>query len=304
MDAGLRLSRFLAVGAHLVSVLVMRDPVAPIPSPFAASDTARGFWHAAHRPPAPRAADDPNASTYDPTRILNGRGDMLGIDRRGVPRRRDDASVGSPITAARHVDVRAFFGLQTLSGWAFVRSMCMSPGGVLVQLFDPRDRDLDPDERRIARTIFGRLAARLGPHVRSGHQSSPLAAVGGCVLAPRVVADLSRWANGRVARRSSHAGRRTLFATLVIPTGTPRAVPGARSAIVRIPGEIVPLNDPRPDVLGVALGTDALDRFGAAVGVSAARSSPGRRTHYVSDRPRGTVDGDDEAGGTGVDPVS
>jgi hypothetical protein len=254
----------------------MRDPVAPIPSPFAASKTARGFWQATARPPPPPARHGRGeAPDYDPTALLPMRGDVRGIDRRTRSRVAGDASTesatGCAITAARHVGVHAFFGLQTPEGWALVRSLCMSPTGVLVRLFDPRDPDLDIDEVRVGRSIFRQLAPMLDRHATAASASgsdarvgSPLAAVGGCVLAPRVVADLSGWANGRSARRSS-GQRRPIHVTLVLATRARGAGGRAEGAIARIPGEIVPLNDPRADLLGVALGPDSLAWFASAV---------------------------------------
>src|SRR5690606_33913880 len=121
------------------------------------------------------------------------------------------------------------------------------------------DPDLDAEERRVARVMFGRLATALGASTPTGEAvGSPLAAIGGCLLAPRVVADLSSWANARGPRRSRNPRR--LPVTLVMTSPVPvrgesalRFVPGFAPDLVRIPGEIVPLSDPHPRVLGVAL---------------------------------------------------
>jgi hypothetical protein len=253
-----RFRRFLACDPRTGQRRIMRDPVAPIPSPFVVTERARGFWSVGRPPPPPHRDEPPS---YDPTRLLVERGDVLGIDRRAGPRASNDATPGSAVTAARHVDVRAYFGLQTPGGWALVRGLCMSPRGVLVHLFDPCDPELDADEIGVAGTVFRRLAPVLDRHATAGRPAgSPLAAVGGCVLAPRVVADLSRWANGRATRRSC-GGRRAIDATLVLPL---RESSGD-GAFERIPGEIVPLNDPHPDVLGIALDSDAVRRFARAL---------------------------------------
>jgi hypothetical protein len=208
--------------------------------------------------------------------LLAGRGDVRGLDRRSEARHPGShagSSTARALGSAQHVPLDVVFGLRTRQGWALVRGVCMSASGLVVQLFDLLDPTLDPPRRRIARRTFAQLAARLGaPGARTrspGRGSSPLAAVGGCVLAGRVVADLSVWSNGRPARPSSRAAPRPVSATLVVPVARRHAAPAACNRgggpVVQIPAELAPLNDPRPDVLGIALTEAAVARFAMAV---------------------------------------
>lgn len=165
-----------------------------------------------------------------------------------------------------------------------VRTLALAPAGLLVHLFDLMDPELSEDERREGRATFARLCADLGapasrtprPAGRGSPRvaSSPLAAVGSCVLARRVVADLSTWVNGRPDHPSSRAAQ-DLPVTLVVPCrrqggsashiGQGRSAP-PRLTLVQIPGTLAPLSDPGPEILAVALSPAARSRLDLALG--------------------------------------
>ncbi len=268
----------------------MRDPVEPIPSPHASSAFARTYWECSGPPQWQPSSEV--ARGYDPGRLLSGREDLLGIDRRSHARdaRASLAPRGSRLTAAHHRPVEALLGLRSRHGWAMVRSLAMAPTGLLVRLVDVRDPELDEEERRRGRTTFARLCAELGAprgarptpslerEANASAPSSPLAAIGGCVLARRVVADLSHWVNVRPHRPSSRAAQE-LPVTLVVPCrrgatpGRPSPHGGrspSRVTLVQIPGTLAPLSDPQPEVLAVALSPAARSRFALAVGIAEA----------------------------------
>ncbi len=240
----------------------MRDPLAPIPSP--ARDP--GYWRSlstprgTRLPPAFRDEVDA-ADEYSPLRLLErNQGDTHGLDRRHRPRQsmrdaipHEDHGTGRLLSAA-HRRVHAVLGLSTTHGWALVRALTIAPAGVLLHLLDLLGEATRPDHRAQGQAALSRLAPLLGAPLRPGavHSAgSPLATVGGCLLAPRVVADLSSWASLPVGRRGTSQRRPTaLTVTLMIPTADGR--------VVRIEGELVPMTDPQPQVLAVALTPRAL----------------------------------------------
>ncbi|MBA3545763.1 MAG: hypothetical protein H0T76_04700, partial [Nannocystis sp.] len=177
----------------------MRDPLAPIPSP--ARDP--GFWQNTTAPRATRLPSHLRRSTtddeYSPMRLLGrDQGDTHGLDRRAQRR----PSMQTPATthehgterllSAAHRRIDLVLGLSTSHGWALVRTLSVAPAGLLLHLLDLVDPALGPEHRAAGQLVLRRLAPMLGAPLRAGsvHEpGSPLATVGGCLLAPRVVAD-------------------------------------------------------------------------------------------------------------------
>lgn len=240
----------------------MRDPLAPIPSPARDPD----WWRAVRSPrgtrlppafrPEPDVADE-----YSPLRLLErNQGDTHGLDRRHRPRQTmqgaipgDDHGTGRLLSAA-HRRVHAVLGLSTTHGWALVRALTIAPAGVLLHLLDPLAETTTPAHRAEGRAVLARLAPWLGAPLRPGAvhaPGSPLATVGGCLLAPRVVADLSSWASQPVGRRGTSQRRPAALTVMLM-------IPRADGRITRIEGELVPMTDPQPQVLAVALTPRAL----------------------------------------------
>lgn len=231
----------------------MRDPLVPIPSPHARGARAERYWDDAPLPPPPTAEQRRAEIEADPRRLVAPRADGLGIDRRAVPR--PHGVRGTAVAAAVHAPFRKMMALGSRQGWALVRGLSLGPEGVLVQVVDLLDPELDPRERTQARAAFRRL---LASHRRTTPTASALAWVGGCVLAPRVVADLGRWANPPTPGPTRPVG-----VTLWLgPPGTDRfSTPVA--------GRIAALTDPRPGVLGIALSPTARSRLVWTAGLPA-----------------------------------
>jgi hypothetical protein len=255
----------------------MRDPLAPIPSP--ARDP--GFWQATttpratRLPPPFRPADaDAGDDEYSPLRLLGrNQGDTHGLDRRARRRpaaqvRADDDHGSARLLSASHRPLDLVLGLSTSHGWALVRSLSSAPAGLLLHLLDLLAPDVPAELRARGQAVLRRLAPLLGAPLRPGavHEpGSPLATVGGCLLAPRVVADLSSWASQPVGRRGTSQRRpAALTVTLLLPTGGAPAAGRVRAAmqgITCVEGELVPMTDPQPQVLAVALSARALGRL-------------------------------------------
>ncbi len=249
----------------------MRDPLAPIPSP--GSDP--GFWHGTTTPRATRLPAamrppelDADADEYSPLRLLErNQGDTHGLDRRFVARRdlhsqgSDEHGCGRLLSAA-HRPHDAILGLSTSHGWALVRTLSFAPAGILLHLLDLLSPELRPDHRDRGQALLRRLAPVLGAPLRPGAvhaPGSPLATVGGCLLAPRVVADLSCFASQPVGRRGTSQRRpAALTVTLLLPTADP-------ADLICVEGELVPMTDPQPKVLAVALSSRALARLEQAL---------------------------------------
>lgn len=233
----------------------MRDPLAPIPSPTASP----AFWQASEVPRATRVGGDEPVEEFSPLRLLQrDQGDTHGLDRRS--RRRDlpkeTVDVGAHgcerLLSSVHRARRFLLGLCTAHGWALVHTLSVAPAGVLLHLLDLLGPGLTPEQRREGRALLARLAPVLGAplHPRAIHEpGSPLATIGGCLLAPRVVADLSIWASQPLARRGASRAGHTFTVTLLVP---------AAEGVVRIEGELVPMTDPQPHVLAVALSPRGL----------------------------------------------
>jgi hypothetical protein len=263
-------AKFLAVAPTHATLVHMRDPLAPIPSP--ARDP--GFWQSTTTPRATRLPahlrpePDVDGEEYSPMRLLErNQGDTHGLDRRGR-RRAAPAPVGEDhgtdrLLSAAHRPVDAVLGLSTSHGWALVRTLSFAPAGILLHLLDLVGPDLRPDHRARGQAVLRRLAPLLGAPLRPGAvhgPGSPLATVGGCLLAPRVVADLSCFASQPVGRRGTSQRRpAALTVTLLLPTDTHAQV-GASPlhGITCVEGELVPMTDPQPKVLAVALSPRAL----------------------------------------------
>lgn len=249
----------------------MRDPLAPIPSP--GSDP--GFWHGTTTPRATRLPAamrppelDSDADEYSPLRLLErNQGDTHGLDRRFIARRAqpsqgsDEHGCGRLLSAA-HRPHDAILGLSTSHGWALVRTLTFAPAGILLHLLDLLSPELRADHRERGQALLRRLAPVLGAPLRPGAvhaPGSPLATVGGCLLAPRVVADLSCFASQPVGRRGTSQRRpAALTVTLLLPTAD-------TADLVFVEGELVPMTDPQPKVLAVALSSRALARLEEAL---------------------------------------
>lgn len=267
----------------------MRDPRGPIPHPQLESH----YWRTVRPPrrpskPADRSAGsgDPREIAYDPTQLLApaDRGADLGIDRRQMPRpeleelaeeltdelaNNDAAPRPRPtcVLTGAHRRFDALLGLRSAAGWALVRTISLSPNGVLLRVIDPCDPGLDGPLRLRARAAL----ARLGPVFAEGDTAragagSMLATVGACLLSQRVVADVARWGQRRTTAgspSSKSTARPHLAVELVVPPSVPpggrrhmRVAPApalAAAAPTRITGTVVPLNDPSDLVLAVAL---------------------------------------------------
>jgi hypothetical protein len=232
----------------------MRDPLAPIPS-----HAVPAFWHTAELPRSTRVGGDQPLDEFSPLRLLQrDQGDTHGLDRRS--HRRDQARTSEDrghgsfrLLSAVHRTRRVALGLCTAHGWALVHTLSVAPAGVLVHLLDLLSPDTDPALRRDGRALLARVAPVLGAplHPRSIHQpGSPLATIGGCLLAPRVVADLSTWASQPIARRGASRAEAGTFAVTLLAPGS--------VGVTRIEGELVPMTDPQPQVLAVALSERAL----------------------------------------------
>lgn len=247
----------------------MRDPLAPIPSP--ARDP--GFWE---RTTAPRATrlpahlrPDADDDEYAPMRLLvRDQGDTHGLDRRAQrrPAQPPAAEHGSArLLSAAHRRLDLVLGLSTCHGWALVHTLSLAPAGLLLHLLDLVDPRTPPGLRARGQVVLRRLAPQLGAPLRADvvHEpGSPLATVGGCLLAPRVVADLSSWASKPVARRGTSTQRPATLTVTLLHAGD--AGPGAAGPdILRVEGELVPMTDPQPQVLAVALTPGALTQLEA-----------------------------------------
>jgi len=253
----------------------MRDPLAPLPSPT----LDPSYWECTVAPrttlaeyPADlfedlRVLED--ETTYEPMRLLGRNlGDTHGIDRRS--RRRHALSGASKgehgarrLVSAGHRPLRLALGLSSAHGWAMVQTISLGATGVLLHLLDLLRRDLDPEIESLGRGALRQLAPLLDAplHNRAVHgHGSPMATIGGCLLAPRVLADLSAWASCPSGRRGSSCGPSTTHAiTLLMPS-----VDGP----TRIEGELVPMTDPRPEVVAVSLSERGLAALRAAMTVT------------------------------------
>jgi hypothetical protein len=217
-------------------------------------------------PRGTRVSSDEPIEEYSPLRLLQrDQGDTHGLDRRsrrrGHVHHHGELEHGSArLLKSVHTVRRSNLGLCTAHGWALVHTLTVAPTGLLVHLLDLLSPALNPDLRDEGRSLLARIAPVLGAPLRPRaihRPGSPLATIGGCLLAPRVVADLSSWASQPLARRG--ATRAGAFAvTLLAPTGN-------RSRVVRIEGELVPMTDPQPQVLAVALSPRALSELGRAL---------------------------------------
>jgi hypothetical protein len=212
----------------------------------------------------------PVEEEYSPMRLLGrDQGDTHGLDRRSRSRRAvapavtEDHGTGRLLSAA-HRPVDVILGLSTSHGWALVRTLSSAPAGLLLHLLDLVDPALAPGLRARGQVVLRRLGPVLGaplrPNVRQ--PGSPLAMVGGCLLAPRVVADLSNFASQPVARRgASQRAPATLTVSLLIPGDAGHPPGSSLSGVTCIEAELVPMTDPQPQVLAVALSPRALARL-------------------------------------------
>lgn len=263
----------------------MRDPLAPIPSP--ARDP--GFWQTTTTPRATRLPShlraDSELDEYSPMRLLErNQGDTHGLDRRGTRRQSTRPAVtgddhgSARLLSAAHRSIDVVLGLSTSHGWALVRTMTVAPAGVLLHLLDLVSPETSAEHRTQGQAVLRRLAPLLGAPLRPGavhDPGSPLALVGGCLLAPRVVADLSSFASQPNGRRGTSQRRpASLTVTLLVPqlhhpqragaTLEPRPA-SSMQGLTCVEGELVPMTDPQPQVLAVALSPRALAQLELAV---------------------------------------
>jgi hypothetical protein len=227
------------------------------------------------------AGERSGANEYDPTRLLQGSSaDAAGIDRRTRPRNGGSPRIVPGVTATQHKRVDAILALSATSGWVLVRTLSLAPNGVLLHLLDLLDPDLEPFERTHGRAMLLSLAPVLGAPLRprhleaaaSGHPSetgsSLLATVGQCVLAERLIADLSCWSSRTQGLRSSRVASTTALAVSLLVPGPQRARAGgsaSRAGMTTISGELLPLTDPKPHVLAVGLTPAAAARLELAL---------------------------------------
>lgn len=274
----------------------MRDPRGPIPSPHDPSAGAAAFWE---RPAPPPLAPDnvgersPGKDEFDPTRLLHGgHADTAGVDRRARPRdARSSLPTAHGIMATQHKKVDAVLALCASSGWVLVRTLSLAQNGILLHLLDLLDPDLEPAERLRGRTMLLRLAPVLGAPLRprhleaaarSAHPSetggSLLATVGHCLLARRLIADLSCWSSRTGGRRSSRVAPSSPLAVSLLVPGKSQAPPAraaGRAGMTTIPGELLPLTDPQPLVLAVGLTAAAAAQLDLCLRQQA-NAEPGR----------------------------
>ncbi len=260
----------------------MRDPLAPLPSP--ACDP--GFWRttttprATRLPPPLRDALADATEEFSPLRLL-GRdcGDTHGIDRRVASRKNiPESTEGRAVTAPGHGTGRVLsashrrfdqvLGLSTCHGWALVRTLSRAPAGLLLHHLDLLDPRLPAGLRARGQALLRRLLPRLGAPLRptAVHAAgSPLEIVGGCLLAARVVADLSAFASQPVPRRGISKQRpATLTVSLLA------AVAGEDAALVAVEAELVPMTDPQSHILAAALSPRAMAELERAAGKTVA----------------------------------
>ncbi|HRI09618.1 MAG TPA: hypothetical protein PKW35_17475 [Nannocystaceae bacterium] len=251
----------------------MRDPLAPIPAP--AHDPA--YWECSRAPRvtrpsfparlrsligAPGDADE----RFEPLRLLRRNdGDTHGLDRRSrrrhglAPSSRPEHGEGK-ILAAAHRPFDALLGLASAHGWALMQGISIAPAGVLLRHVDLLDPALSPELRGAASSALRRLAPALvaGLRPEAIHDpGSPPATIGGCLLASRVIADLSSWASLPSGRRGTTQEASTAHEVALLLAH--------EDVVLRIDGELVPMTDPQPEVIAVALTPAARERLEAAL---------------------------------------
>ncbi len=243
----------------------MRDPLAPLPCPH----LDPSYWECTLAPRTTLAEYPPDLDrdlrvidgepSFEPMRLLGrNTGDTHGIDRRSRRRHQLGSTAGNEhgsrrLISAGHRPLRLALGLTSAHGWALVQTITLGSAGVLLHLLDLLRRDLDPEIEALGRGALRQLAPILEAPLRrhAVHKpGSPLATISGCLLAPRVIADLSAWASCPSSRRGSCSAASTAHAiTLLMP---------AADGPTRIEGELVPMTDPRPEVIAVSLSERGL----------------------------------------------
>ncbi|HWB81751.1 MAG TPA: hypothetical protein VG755_42605 [Nannocystaceae bacterium] len=179
-------------------------------------------------------------SATRPTPVDPHAPDRVALDRRAGPRGDDRPVAIDRFTAATHRPLPLLFGLGAMGRWAIVKGLSLAPGGVLVHLLDTTDPELDVRDR-IPPSVWMRLA-RCADAQRV---PSPLWLSTSCVQAPMLVAELSR--------RASTQGMATMVELVPLAWRDRSEPPPA----LRCSGVLAPLCDPRPQVLGIALGDAA-----------------------------------------------
>lgn len=207
----------------------------------------------------------------DPLGVLRDDGDRLGIDRRAGPRDGSTTVAGDGrLTAAVHRPCPLVFGLVDRGRWALVKGLSRAPNGLLVEVLDPFDRDND-ERDKVGLSGLRALGRVAGTRDRP---ASPLWLVSSCVQARVLVDALARRPTTGGARsielvpllrrapeQSGPEGRedsRPAHHWIEIAALAPREDTGANAPPQRIAGELMPLSDPRPGVLAIAVSPGAL----------------------------------------------
>ncbi|MCA9714097.1 MAG: hypothetical protein H6713_23135 [Myxococcales bacterium] len=257
---------------------------------------------------------------FDPLRLLRRNdGDTHGLDRRTQRRSHVQdrgADVGTRLRdsarllSAGHQALDLMLGLASAHGWALVRVLSAAPTGLLLHHVDILDPALPWTQRARARRVLGKLATVFADVMRPGAVHPPgslLGTIGGCLLAGRVMADLSSWASLPIARRGASDGASgshtvTLFALTAdleleredLPPGLASLVATAARdcampqypGLVRLEGELVPMTDPQPAVVAVALAPVVLAMLGGGT-TRPTPAAPPREDRDDEDAPGG-----------------
>ncbi len=235
------------------------------------------------------------AARFDPLRLLRrNAGDTHGLDRRTRRRSHVQARTGScaeprgsaQLLSAGHRDLDLTLGLASAHGWALVRVLSAAPTGLLLHHLDVLDPSLGQGHRERGRTLLRKLATVFADVTRPTAVHPPgslLGTIGGCLLAGRVMADLSSWASLPIARRGASEGASgshtvTLLALerdldldrvtdddehdVDLERAARECAMPRYPGLLRFEGELVPMTDPQPAVVAVALAPAVLPLLG------------------------------------------
>jgi len=203
---------------------------------------------------------------FDP--LLHSSGRRRPIDRRSRRRSHVIATATGVTPTQAHGVPRPrteqlghrLLGLRTNYGWALVKPLARIENGVLLHHVALTAPDLSSRERNQGRMLLAHIVqAMTGALKTTMHPpGSLLATVGGCLLSERVIADLSAWASHPEAHHGGVRHQVELLLTQPMLT-SPSAQP------LRFVGELVPMTDPQPQTVAIALPDDAQERFVRAI---------------------------------------
>ncbi len=235
------------------------------------------------------------AARFDPLRLLRrNAGDTHGLDRRTrrrshVQARKQSATdfrASTHLLSSGHHPLDLTLGLASAHGCALVRVLSAAPTGLLLHHLDVLDPALGQRHRDRGRTLLRKLATVFADVTRPTAVHPPgslLGTIGGCLLAGRVMADLSSWASLPIASRGASEGASgshtvTLLALeadlereqqLADAASDDDLEHAARECamprypgLLRFEGELVPMTDPQPAVVAVALAPAVLSLLG------------------------------------------